>query len=405
VATLHILGDGSERVVQLHKGRSQIGRGRENDIVLPDAEKGVSRTHAELRFENGRYIIVDLQSQNGTWIDGRCVERADVPFGAEIAIGEYRLWLQKELPASVGVATAPEVPSDLLGDLRIRDVAVSRQPAGPVPAAALSVTGRTLAIGTAALVTIGLAAVVWVSKGGPQSSGTAPAPSTVPADAPAPPAGSSPVATVTDSVAAQAGDSQERPADAGAGPAGQTKPEAFRSAAGAPSRRKPGESVEGWRARGEALEMRYGYSRAALERGDYAAAAGGFEAILLEEPGFRDAPKLLVQAQEGLRASARSLFQAGRKLDTAGEWVGALQKYEQARQIYSRLPGLSDRLQRVREKLREAGMNAFNRGREHEANGRREAALKEYELAIQWLPPDDPNRQIARSRAEQLRRN
>jgi tetratricopeptide (TPR) repeat protein len=163
--------------------------------------------------------------------------------------------------------------------------------------------------------------------------------------------------------------------------------------------------VEGWRARGEALEMRYGYSRAALERGDYAAAAGGFEAILLEEPGFRDAPKLLVQAQEGLRASARSLFQAGRKLDTAGEWVGALQKYEQARQIYSRLPGLSDRLQRVREKLREAGMNAFNRGREHEANGRREAALKEYELAIQWLPPDDPNRQIARSRAEQLRRN
>lgn len=404
MATLRILGDGSERVVHLREGRSQLGRGQENDIILTGAEKGVSRTHAELRFENGRYVIVDLQSQNGTWIDGRRVERADVPFGAEIAIGEYRLWLQKEHPVSAEAAHPREMPGGPLGDLRIRDVAAARQPAGPVAGPMLSVGGRTLAIGTAAVLTIGLAAVVWVSKAGPKSSELAPY--AMPADAPAPPVQSSPVAAATDSAAeTEAGDSQEPPADAGTRPGRQAKPGAFKSTAAAPSRRKPGESEQAWRARGEALEMRYGYSTAALERGDYAAAAGGFEAILLEEPGFRDAPKLLVRAQQGLRASARSLFQAGRKLDTAGEWMGALQKYEQARQIHSGLPGLSESLQRVREKLRVAGMNAFNRGREHEANGRREAALKEYELAIQWLPPDDPNRQIARSRAEQIRRN
>jgi tetratricopeptide (TPR) repeat protein len=109
--------------------------------------------------------------------------------------------------------------------------------------------------------------------------------------------------------------------------------------------------------------------------------------------------------QAGLRASARSLFQAGGSLDAAGDWLGALQKYEQARQVYAGIPGLAEGLKRVRARLRAAGTNAFNQARQHEAGGRREEALKEYDKAIQWLPAEDPNRQIARSRVEQLRKN
>jgi len=152
------------------------------------------------------------------------------------------------------------------------------------------------------------------------------------------------------------------------------------------------------------LQMRYEYSTAALTRGDFAAAAGGFEAILIEEPGFLDAPGLLVQAQSGLRSSARRLFLAGQKLETAGDWVGALQKYEQARQIYVGVEGLSASLQQVRGKLRTAGTAAYNEGRQHEAAGRTEEALKAYDKAMQWLPLDDPNRQAARTRIEQLKR-
>jgi hypothetical protein len=85
--------------------------------------------------------------------------------------------------------------------------------------------------------------------------------------------------------------------------------------------------------------------------------------------------------------------------------MGALQKYEQARQIYADIPGLAEGLQRVRGKLRTAGTNAFNEARQLEAGGRTQDALKEYEKAIQWLPPDDPNRQVARARVEQLRRD
>jgi tetratricopeptide (TPR) repeat protein len=183
------------------------------------------------------------------------------------------------------------------------------------------------------------------------------------------------------------------------------KPEIVRNTGAPRVGRRPGESAEAWRSRGAALQMRYGYSKAALDRGDFSAAAGGFEAILIEEPGYLDAPGLLVQAQQGLRASARSLFQAGNRLDAAGDWVGALQKYEQARQIYAGIPGLSDALKRVRVKLQVAGSTAFNQAKQLEAQGRPQEALKEYEKAMQWLPQDDPNRQIARTRIEQLRRN
>jgi tetratricopeptide (TPR) repeat protein len=151
--------------------------------------------------------------------------------------------------------------------------------------------------------------------------------------------------------------------------------------------------------------MRYGYSRAALDRNDFAAAAGGFEAILLEEPGFLDAPKLLIQAQSGMRASAGNLFKAGKKLDAAGDWTGALQKYEQARQIYAGIPGMSESVQRVREKLRVAGTAAFTQAQQHEASGRPQDALREYLKAVQWLAADDPNRHIAQTRVDKLKRN
>ena len=85
--------DGASREIDLTTRDLRIGRAPENDLSLPDPNKGVSRTHAELRYENGRYVIIDLNSQNGTWLDGTRVQRADLASGSEIAIGSYRLVL------------------------------------------------------------------------------------------------------------------------------------------------------------------------------------------------------------------------------------------------------------------------------------------------------------------------
>ena len=69
MATLAVYrGDQLLRKVELGEGPMRIGRAPENEIVLEDANKGVSRTHAEIRHEEGRYIILDLNSQNGVWI-------------------------------------------------------------------------------------------------------------------------------------------------------------------------------------------------------------------------------------------------------------------------------------------------------------------------------------------------
>lgn len=387
-------GDGIEQTVELRDHKIRIGRGRDNDIVLPDPQKGVSRVHAELRFENGRYVILDLQSQNGTWVNGRRVERGEVAVGAEIALGEYRLTLQNDAPPARGEALRETRPLPL-EEFRIREESAVSKAAGPAP----SRLPPWLVPAIAAVAIIAVAGVLWVSRRPPASQLAAPG-----AVAQAP-EGSSPPPPVSASTSGsdRPAPEGERPDDT---PVKRTGEKPIANATGvARVARRPGESADAWRARGAALQMRYGYSKAALDRGDFAAAAGGFEAILLEEPGFLDAPKLLVQAQSGLRATARSLFEAGSKLDAMGDWVGALQKYEQARQIYAGVPGLSDSLARVRGKLRVAGTNAFNQGRQHEANGRLQDALKEYEKAVQWLPADDPNRHIARARVDQLRRN
>lgn len=398
-------GDGIEQTVELREQKLRIGRGRDNDLVLPDPQKGVSRVHAELRYENGRYVILDLQSQNGTWVNGRRVERAEVPAGAEIALGEYRLILQNEPAPGHLDSSARETRPVQLDEFQIRDVPGAVQPGDSPRATARVPKWIVAAIAVTAIVAVAAvvrtlkapAAVPPVPKSDTSAAGSAAgAPATADAPEPAPrPAERLPDAEPREDPTTLTLPLKSPVAKPGADP---TRP-AARVA------RRPGETAEAWRARGAALNTRYGYSKAALDRGDFAAAAGGFEAILLEEPGYLDAPKLLVQAQAGLRATARSLFQAGTRLDAAGDWVGAVQKYEQARQVYAGLPGLPERLQRAREKLRIAGTNAFNAGREHEANGRLTEALREYEKAVQWLPADDPNRQIARSRVDQLRRN
>src|SRR5207244_3622080 len=75
--------DGSERTIELRDGVMRIGRSADNEIVLGDASKGVSRAHAELHVENGRCTIVDLHSQNGTWLNALRVQRPEVRPGPE----------------------------------------------------------------------------------------------------------------------------------------------------------------------------------------------------------------------------------------------------------------------------------------------------------------------------------
>ncbi|MBA2463205.1 MAG: ATP-binding cassette domain-containing protein [Actinobacteria bacterium] len=66
----------------------RVGRTDENDIVIDDLL--VSRHHAELReTKDGDYELVDLGSTNGTYVNGRRVERAVLKELDVVAIGHH----------------------------------------------------------------------------------------------------------------------------------------------------------------------------------------------------------------------------------------------------------------------------------------------------------------------------
>jgi predicted component of type VI protein secretion system len=98
----------------------RIGRSPENDLVLQDPAKGVSRFHAELRWEHDHYIIADLGSQNGTWIAGERIETAPLTEGVEVALGPYGLVLDPVRVRTVedgGTARALVLPGELASDV------------------------------------------------------------------------------------------------------------------------------------------------------------------------------------------------------------------------------------------------------------------------------------------------
>lgn len=96
--------DAVEREVELGATPVRIGRGAECDLVLEDPSKGVSRCHAELRYEAGRYVLVDLESQNGIWKDGARVARAAFQRNTTVTVGPYRLMVDESVtaPGSAG---------------------------------------------------------------------------------------------------------------------------------------------------------------------------------------------------------------------------------------------------------------------------------------------------------------
>ncbi len=62
-----------------------LGRWNGNDVSLPDRE--VSRRHAQIRNEGGRFVNVDLGSKNGTHVNGRPIGGAvELSDGDEITI-------------------------------------------------------------------------------------------------------------------------------------------------------------------------------------------------------------------------------------------------------------------------------------------------------------------------------
>ena len=89
-----VLQTSPERTVLLTRPVTVLGRGADADLRLADT--GVSRAHAELRLEGGDVRVVDLDSTNGTLVNGRPVREAVLADGDVLELGATTLVYRSE---------------------------------------------------------------------------------------------------------------------------------------------------------------------------------------------------------------------------------------------------------------------------------------------------------------------
>jgi pSer/pThr/pTyr-binding forkhead associated (FHA) protein len=77
------------KVIPLTQPLIRIGRRLENNLVLDDPR--VSRIHAELRAINGRYVLFDLNSTGGTFVNGLRITQSVVYPGDVISLAGVNL--------------------------------------------------------------------------------------------------------------------------------------------------------------------------------------------------------------------------------------------------------------------------------------------------------------------------
>jgi pSer/pThr/pTyr-binding forkhead associated (FHA) protein len=89
----------------LAEGLTRIGRLPDNDIVID--HPGASSHHASVFRADGKFILEDLQSTNGTFVNGQRVSRCTLQHGDVIGIGQHQLAFS-EVHEAAATTPSPE---------------------------------------------------------------------------------------------------------------------------------------------------------------------------------------------------------------------------------------------------------------------------------------------------------
>ncbi|MDJ0765189.1 MAG: FHA domain-containing protein [Myxococcota bacterium] len=106
---------GAKQDLAFDEDKITIGRVQGNDVVLPRGN--VSKRHAEIAYRNNQFFITDLDSTNGTYVNGRRITGATPVFlNDKIYTGDYILSVEghKALEPGDTAVDAPQLPKPTL---------------------------------------------------------------------------------------------------------------------------------------------------------------------------------------------------------------------------------------------------------------------------------------------------
>jgi hypothetical protein len=417
----------------------RIGRGSENDIVLEDAAKRVSRLHAELRLEaDGAITLTDLQSANGTWIAGDRVENEPIEPGVPFTIGPYRLMLEEladagavdypsdSLPAAPSIAQPPESVAQAPAPSGVKRKGDTTKTQGWKAAAGvmdLALRHRWAAIiGGGAVVGLAGLGIYAISKpDAPPVVDSLVTPTTPPAETPTPvPQPEDPHAAhlnEADRLLVQ-GDkaSAEVALRDHISPVLQQDPTHARALdlkivaeriitpvtpvtqPTIPTPRQLNVNPVDPRAQ---HQLRLGEARVALERNDYRSALTSIESLINDAPDYTEATalrqKILSERLEAARrqvAEAEELVKNGR----LPEAIDAIRRAAATDPSVSVAP----RINEIRAKMEQEGQEAFENGMNYSQATRPDQAIPLLQKAWRYLPDGHRDKPKARAELERL---
>jgi len=108
-----LLGRKTMQVFDFEKTSIVVGRGEDTDILIDNPS--MSRRHAEFRQEGAGWVVEDLGSSNGTFLNGERIEGAkSVEVGTEVAFGKFSIVFGKAVGDEPAAAPAA-APSPFQG--------------------------------------------------------------------------------------------------------------------------------------------------------------------------------------------------------------------------------------------------------------------------------------------------
>lgn len=446
---------GEDREFPLSDRDLRVGRGEQNDVVLPDPEKAVSRFHAELRYESGTYVLVDANSPNGVWVNGRREAEVELQPGVEAMIGPYTLRIEHGAPATETVAvSAPTIVSTGATPVPTRATALptatathakTQLPANTSPPKTTAAKGPLLppnAVWIAAVAALLVIATVVAAVGIRRRAQRMAHAREVAAEE---------IKAQQDNDARRREEDARRqqeeqvrqhleeaqrlfdshqfeaangeigrvneldPSNADAAQlrekiqAALSTPPPTASAASHPTQQPgqapgrglgqvvnlpPGAAAD---SKPKALQDRYDQGKQALLNGDYQKAISLLEALLRDDPNYRDGAFLLGQSK--LAVQRDDALANAKKAEASGDLPTALKLYLDAQKAGA---ANQEDVNRVRATMTRIGADSFDKARAYYAYRQFDKALPAYQRAYDYLPENDPNRKIAKDKLDEL---